>query len=141
MDNREQRRKVRHRLAVLRHAEEVSGNVAAPAGITGSAARRSTSARHEADGWMLVETAADSRVRDVFEVVGSRLGHQTIVAIAVCTCPGRLDRRCSDLPRASYGPTQQVRSTSACGHPAVLASFVVAFFERSETQETTARQP
>ena len=29
MDDREQQRKVRHRLAVLRHAEEVSGNVAA----------------------------------------------------------------------------------------------------------------
>ncbi|WP_420610748.1 helix-turn-helix domain-containing protein [Candidatus Poriferisodalis sp.] len=29
MDDREQRRKIRHRLAVLRHAEEVSGNVAA----------------------------------------------------------------------------------------------------------------
>ena len=29
MDEREQQRKVRHRLAVLRHAEEVSGNVAA----------------------------------------------------------------------------------------------------------------
>jgi hypothetical protein len=28
MDEREQQRKVRHRLAVLRHAEEVSGNVA-----------------------------------------------------------------------------------------------------------------
>ncbi|MEW6475822.1 MAG: helix-turn-helix domain-containing protein, partial [Actinomycetota bacterium] len=27
MDEREQLRKVRHRLAVLRHAEEVSGNV------------------------------------------------------------------------------------------------------------------
>jgi transposase-like protein len=27
MDDREQQRKVRHRLAVLRHAEEVSGNV------------------------------------------------------------------------------------------------------------------
>ena len=29
MDDREQQRKVRHRLAVLRHAEEVSGNIAA----------------------------------------------------------------------------------------------------------------
>ena len=29
MDDREQQRKIRHRLAVLRHAEEVSGNVAA----------------------------------------------------------------------------------------------------------------
>jgi transposase len=29
MDDREQQRKVRHRLAVLRHAEDVSGNVAA----------------------------------------------------------------------------------------------------------------
>jgi transposase-like protein len=29
MDEREQQRKVRHRLAVLRHAEEVIGNVAA----------------------------------------------------------------------------------------------------------------
>ena len=29
MDEREQQRKIRHRLAVLRHAEEVSGNVAA----------------------------------------------------------------------------------------------------------------
>ena len=29
MDDREQKRKIRHRLAVLRHAEEVSGNVAA----------------------------------------------------------------------------------------------------------------
>src|SRR6516165_6308023 len=29
MDEREQQRKVRHRLAVLRHADEVSGNVAA----------------------------------------------------------------------------------------------------------------
>ena len=29
MDEREQQRKVRHRLAMLRHAEEVSGNVAA----------------------------------------------------------------------------------------------------------------
>ena len=29
MDEREQQRKVRHRLAVLRHAEEVTGNVAA----------------------------------------------------------------------------------------------------------------
>jgi len=29
MDDREQQRKVRHRLAVLRHAEEVTGNVAA----------------------------------------------------------------------------------------------------------------
>ena len=28
MDDREQQRKIRHRLAVLRHAEEVSGNVA-----------------------------------------------------------------------------------------------------------------
>jgi len=29
MDEREQQRKVRHRLAMLRHAEEVTGNVAA----------------------------------------------------------------------------------------------------------------
>ena len=29
MDEREQQRKIRHRLAVLRHAEEVSGSVAA----------------------------------------------------------------------------------------------------------------
>ena len=29
MDERDQRRKIRHRLAVLRHAEEVSGSVAA----------------------------------------------------------------------------------------------------------------
>ena len=29
MDDREQQRKIRHRLAVLRHAEEVTGNVAA----------------------------------------------------------------------------------------------------------------
>ena len=29
MDDREQQRKIRHRLAVLRHAEEVSGSVAA----------------------------------------------------------------------------------------------------------------
>ena len=29
MDEREQQRKVRHRLAVLRHAEEVTGDVAA----------------------------------------------------------------------------------------------------------------
>lgn len=29
MDDREQQRKIRHRLAVFRHAEEVSGNVAA----------------------------------------------------------------------------------------------------------------
>jgi hypothetical protein len=29
MDEREQQRKVRHRLAVLRHVEEVTGNVAA----------------------------------------------------------------------------------------------------------------
>ena len=29
MDDREQQCKIRHRLAVLRHAEEVSGNVAA----------------------------------------------------------------------------------------------------------------
>ena len=29
MDDREQQRKTRHRLTVLRHAEEVSGNVAA----------------------------------------------------------------------------------------------------------------
>jgi transposase-like protein len=29
MDEREQLRKVRHRLAMLRHAEEISGNVAA----------------------------------------------------------------------------------------------------------------
>lgn len=29
MDDREQQREIRHRLAVLRHAEEVSGNVAA----------------------------------------------------------------------------------------------------------------
>ena len=29
MDDREQQRKVRHRLAVLRHAEEVTGSVAA----------------------------------------------------------------------------------------------------------------
>src|SRR5919109_3817952 len=29
MDEREQQRKIRHRLAVLRHAEEVTGNVAA----------------------------------------------------------------------------------------------------------------
>jgi len=29
MDDREQQRKVRHRLAVLRHAEEITGNVAA----------------------------------------------------------------------------------------------------------------
>ncbi len=29
MDEREQQRKIRHRLAVLCHAEEVSGNVAA----------------------------------------------------------------------------------------------------------------
>ena len=29
MDDREQQRKIRHRLAVLRHAEEVSSNVAA----------------------------------------------------------------------------------------------------------------
>ena len=29
MDDREQQRKVRHRLAVLRHAEELTGNVAA----------------------------------------------------------------------------------------------------------------
>ena len=29
MDEREQQRKVRHRLAVLRHADEVSGNVSA----------------------------------------------------------------------------------------------------------------
>ena len=29
MDDREQQRKVRHRLAMLRHAEEVTGNVAA----------------------------------------------------------------------------------------------------------------
>ncbi|MBT8241573.1 MAG: helix-turn-helix domain-containing protein, partial [Acidimicrobiia bacterium] len=29
MDDREQQRKIRHRLAVLRHADEVSGNVSA----------------------------------------------------------------------------------------------------------------
>ncbi len=29
MDDREQQRKIRHRLAVFRHAKEVSGNVAA----------------------------------------------------------------------------------------------------------------
>ena len=29
MDDREQQRRIRHRLAVLRHAEEVTGNVAA----------------------------------------------------------------------------------------------------------------
>ncbi len=29
MDDREQQRKIRHRLSVLRHAEELSGNVAA----------------------------------------------------------------------------------------------------------------
>ena len=29
MDEREQQRRIKHRLAVLRHAEEVSGNVAA----------------------------------------------------------------------------------------------------------------
>jgi transposase-like protein len=29
MDEREQQRKIRHRLAVLRHAEEISGSVAA----------------------------------------------------------------------------------------------------------------
>ena len=29
MDEREQQRKVRHRLAVLRHAEEVTGNISA----------------------------------------------------------------------------------------------------------------
>lgn len=29
MDEREQQHKIRHRLAVLRHAEEVSGNMAA----------------------------------------------------------------------------------------------------------------
>ena len=30
MDDREQQRKVKHRLAVIRHAEEVTGSVAAP---------------------------------------------------------------------------------------------------------------
>jgi hypothetical protein len=29
MDGRKQQRKVRHRLAIIRHAEEVTGNVAA----------------------------------------------------------------------------------------------------------------
>src|SRR6478672_8388845 len=52
MDEREQQRKVRHRLAILRHAEEVTGNVALTCryyGITRQAFylwRR----RYEADG-------------------------------------------------------------------------------------------
>jgi hypothetical protein len=51
MDEREQQRKVRHRLAVLRHAEEVTGNVAATAGTTGSAGSASTSGSTATTSW------------------------------------------------------------------------------------------
>lgn len=42
MDERDQQRKIRHRIAVLRHAAEVTGNVAKLAATTGSADPRST---------------------------------------------------------------------------------------------------
>jgi hypothetical protein len=42
VDDREQQRKVEHRLAVIRRAQEVTGNVAATAAITGSAGSAST---------------------------------------------------------------------------------------------------
>jgi hypothetical protein len=83
MDDREQQRKVRHRLAVLRHAEEVTGSVSATCRYY----------RHQSSGVLQVATPVRRRRRggsagpvigsaaargDWFAGATSRLGHEGI---------------------------------------------------------------